>query len=35
VMGKLRDIHSRLRPLATDKAIIESLSWARLLNALR
>jgi hypothetical protein len=35
VMGKLRDLHSRLRPLATDKAIIESLSWARLLKALR
>lgn len=35
VMGKLGDLHSRLRPLATDKAIIESLSWARLLNALR
>ena len=35
VMGKLHDLHSRLRPLATDKATIESLSWTRLLNALR
>ena len=35
VIGKLRDIHGRLRPLATDDAIVESLSWARLLNALR
>jgi hypothetical protein len=35
VMGKLRDLHGRLRPLATDDAIGESLSWPRLLQALR
>jgi glycosyltransferase involved in cell wall biosynthesis len=35
VMGKLRDLHGRLRPLATDDAIGESLSWARLIQALR
>lgn len=35
VMGKLLDLHGRLRPLATNAAIVESLSWARLLSALR
>ena len=35
VMGKLRDLHGRLRPLATDPRIRESLSWARLVQALR
>lgn len=35
VLAKLRDLHGRLGPLATDDAIIESLSWAGLLRALR
>ena len=34
VIGKLRDLNGRLRPLATDEAIVESLSWARLAKAL-
>jgi glycosyltransferase involved in cell wall biosynthesis len=35
VVGKLRDLHGKLRPLATNAAVVESLSWARLLSALR
>lgn len=35
VIGKVRDLHARLQPLATDPVLVKALGWAGLVRALR